>query len=70
MKTGAARLVAGNGRYTDDIDVAGLLHVAFLRSPHPHARIDNIELSAARRMPGVVAVLTADDLAPVCAPWQ
>jgi aerobic carbon-monoxide dehydrogenase large subunit len=70
MTTGAARLVAGNGRYTDDIDVAGLLHVAFLRSPHPHARIDKIDASAAKRMPGVIAVLTADDLAPVCAPWQ
>ena len=77
MKTGAplprrdaARFVAGKGRYTDDIDVAGLSHVAFLRSPYPHARIDTIDVSAARSMPGVVAVLTADDLVPVCSPWQ
>jgi aerobic carbon-monoxide dehydrogenase large subunit len=77
MKTGAplprrdaARFVAGRGRYTDDIDVAGLLHVAFLRSPYPHARIDSIDVSVAKSMPGVVAVLTADDLAAVCAPWQ
>lgn len=66
----ASRLVEGKGRYTDDIDIAGLLHVAFVRSPYPHARIDNIDVSAATAMPGVVAVLTADDLASVCAPWQ
>ncbi len=66
----AARLVAGKGHYTDDIDVAGLLHVAFLRSPYPHARIDRIDVAAAQDMPGVVAVLTAADLARVCAPWQ
>jgi aerobic carbon-monoxide dehydrogenase large subunit len=70
MKTGTARLVAGRGRYTDDIAVAGLSHVAFLRSPYPHARIEAIDMSAAKRMPGVVAVLTAGDLATVCAPWQ
>ena len=64
------RLVAGKGRYTDDIAVAGLSHVAFVRSPYPHARINNINVSAAKSMPGVVAVLTADDLASVCAPWQ
>lgn len=66
----ASRLVAGKGRYTDDIDVAGLLHVAFVRSPYPHARIDTIDVEDAKAMPGVVAVLTADDLAAVCAPWQ
>jgi carbon-monoxide dehydrogenase large subunit len=66
----AARLVAGKGRYTDDIDVAGLAHVAFLRSPYPHARIDSIDVSPAKSMPGVIAVLTADDLAAVCSPWQ
>jgi len=66
----AARLVEGRGRYADDIDLAGLSHVAFVRSPYPHARIDSIDVSAAVAMPGVVAVLTADDLASVCAPWQ
>lgn len=66
----ASRLVEGRGRYTDDIDVAGLLHVAFVRSPYPHARIDGIDVSAAKAMPGVAAVVTAEDLAPVCAPWQ
>ena len=66
----ASRLVAGKGRYTDDIDVAGLLHVAFVRSPYPHARIDSIDVEAAKAMPGVLAVFTADDLAVVCAPWQ
>ncbi|HEV2575362.1 MAG TPA: xanthine dehydrogenase family protein molybdopterin-binding subunit [Beijerinckiaceae bacterium] len=77
LKTGAsvprrnaARLVAGKGRYTDDIQVAGLLHVAFVRSSYPHARLKRIDTRAAEDMPGVVAVLTGDDLAKVCAPWQ
>jgi carbon-monoxide dehydrogenase large subunit len=70
MGAALPRLVAGKGRYTDDIAVAGLLHVAFLRSPYPHARIDAIDVSAAKSMPDVVAVLTADDIAPVCSPWQ
>ncbi|WP_280955393.1 xanthine dehydrogenase family protein molybdopterin-binding subunit [Beijerinckia sp. GAS462] len=66
----ATRLVSGKGRYTDDINVAGLLHVAFVRSPYPHARIVNTEVNTAKAMTGVVAVLTADDLAPICLPWQ
>ncbi len=66
----ARRLASGKGRYTDDIAVAGVAHVAFLRSPHAHARINSIALDAARTAPGVIAVVTADDLAAVCRPWQ
>lgn len=63
------RLIAGGGRYLDDHAERGEAHAAFLRSPFPHAcfRLDG---SAARSLPGVVAVFTAADLAPVCAPWQ
>ena len=64
------RLVTGRGRYTDDIAVADLGHVAFLRSPHAHARIESIDVAAAKDAPGVIAVVSADDLAPVCKPWQ
>jgi len=60
-------LLTGKGRYVDDIRLPDLSHVAFLRSPHAHALIKSIELSAARALDGVVAVLTLDDLAPVLA---
>ena len=56
------RFVAGGGRYLDDVRVAGLLHLALVRSPHAHARVRAIDAAAARAVPGVVAVLTLDDL--------
>ncbi|MCI0866996.1 MAG: xanthine dehydrogenase family protein molybdopterin-binding subunit [Chloroflexi bacterium] len=56
------RLVAGQGSYVDDITVPGMLHAAFLRSPYAHARIRSVDASVAREMPGVVAVLTGDDI--------
>lgn len=65
----ARRLVEGRGRYTDDID-AGASHVAFLRSPHAHATINEIDIQAAVSAPGVIAVVTAADLEAVCKPWQ
>jgi len=58
-------LLTGNGRFVDDIAAAGVLAAAFVRSPHPHALIQSIDASAARALPGVAAVLTLDDLAPV-----
>jgi carbon-monoxide dehydrogenase large subunit len=58
-------LVTGRGRFVDDIPAAGVLAAAFARSPHPHALVRGIDLSAARAAPGVIAVLTLDDLAPV-----
>src|SRR5207245_5409199 len=55
-------LVTGKGCYVDDIQLPGMLHMAFLRSPYPHAKIISIDTSAAQAMPGVVAVVTGDDL--------
>jgi aerobic carbon-monoxide dehydrogenase large subunit len=55
-------LLTGRARYVDDIRLPGVLHACFVRSPHPHARIDGIDAAAARAMPGVHAVLTADDM--------
>src|SRR5438445_642330 len=55
------RLLRGHGRFTDDID-EGALECCFVRSPHAHARIKSIDASAARGMPGVVAVYTAANL--------
>jgi carbon-monoxide dehydrogenase large subunit len=60
-------LLLGQGRFADDIALPGLLHAAFVRSPHPHAAIRGIDAAAARALPGVHAVLTLDDLAPVLA---
>jgi carbon-monoxide dehydrogenase large subunit len=56
------RLLTGTGRYTDDVQLPGMLHLAVLRSPHSHAAIVDLDPSAARRLPGVVAVYTAADL--------
>ncbi len=57
------RFLMGKGRYTDDINVAGQTHAIFVRSPHAHAAIEGIDSAAASAAPGVVAVLTGDDLA-------
>ena len=52
----------GRGRYVDDIQLSGTLHVAFVRSPHAHARIGAIDTTRAARAPGVRAVVTGADL--------
>jgi aerobic carbon-monoxide dehydrogenase large subunit len=57
-------LLTGRARFVDDVKLAGALHACFVRSPHAHARIRAIDASAARALPGVHAVLTADDLPP------
>ena len=59
----AATHVSGTARYVDDMpEAADLLHLAFGLSSRAHARIVSMDLSAVRRFPGVVAVLTADDI--------
>jgi carbon-monoxide dehydrogenase large subunit len=56
-----ARLVAGRGRYVTDVELPRMLHVAFVRSPHAHARIRRIDAAAARAAPGVAAVVIGAD---------
>jgi len=56
------RLLTGQAQFTDDVDLPGMLHAAFLRSDYAHARIKNIDTSAALERPGVVAVYTAQDM--------
>ena len=63
-------LLTGQGRFVDDIALPGTLHACFVRSPHAHARIRRIDAAAASAMPGVHAVLTADDLPPRMATGQ
>ncbi|MGO9631913.1 MAG: xanthine dehydrogenase family protein molybdopterin-binding subunit [Xanthobacteraceae bacterium] len=57
------RLLTGQGRYIDDIDLPKMLHAAVLRSSRPHARIKSIDTAAASALPGVVKVLTGADIA-------
>ena len=62
------RLIHGRGRYTDDITVPHMLHVAFVRSPYGHARINGIDASAAAAAPGVVRIVTGAEVAAICKP--
>ncbi|HEY7721732.1 MAG TPA: xanthine dehydrogenase family protein molybdopterin-binding subunit [Pedococcus sp.] len=57
-----ARLVTGRTRWTDNIQLPGMLHLAMVRSPFAHARITSVDASAAREAPNVVAVLTGADV--------
>ena len=62
------RLLTGRGRFVDDIHVPHMAHASFLHSPHAHARIRSVDVEAARRAPGVVAVITGADLAQLVRP--
>jgi aerobic carbon-monoxide dehydrogenase large subunit len=64
-----ARLTAGRGQYVSDVVLPRMVHAAFVRSPHAHARITNIETAPAKKAPGVVAVVTCVELAKVITPW-
>ncbi len=61
-RTEDPRLITGRGQYVEDITLAGLAHLAFLRSPHAHARVKALRTDVARKAPGVVRVATARDL--------
>lgn len=54
------RLLVGQALFVDDVDIPGMLHVAFMRSDFAHARLKSIDVSAAQKRPGVVAVYTAE----------
>jgi aerobic carbon-monoxide dehydrogenase large subunit len=65
-----ARFIRGQGTYIDDIKLPGMLFGAIVRSPYAHARITGINKAGALATPGVVAVLTAEDLKPVKLHWM
>jgi carbon-monoxide dehydrogenase large subunit len=65
-----ARFIRGQGTYIDDIKLPGMLFGAVVRSPYAHARITAINKAKALAAPGVVAVLTAEDLKPVKLHWM
>lgn len=56
------RLLTGRALFVDDVDLPGMAHIAFVRSPYAHACIKSIDASAARALPGVIAIYTAEDL--------
>ena len=62
------RLITGVSQYVADIAMPGMQHVAFVRSPHAHARVRGIKSAAAAKLPGVVAVVTGQDLKAHFAP--
>lgn len=61
------RLLRGNGRYVDDVDLPGAAEAAVLRSPHAHARVESVDATAALEAPGVVAVWTGAEVAHLAA---
>ncbi|MFZ0764528.1 xanthine dehydrogenase family protein molybdopterin-binding subunit [Bradyrhizobium sp.] len=63
------RLLQGRGLYVSDMELPRMAHVVFVRSPHAHAKIVAIDTQAARKKPGVVAVVTGEELAAVITPW-
>jgi len=65
-----ARFIQGKGNYVDDIKMPGMLHMDIVRAPVAHARIKRINKEAALAMPGVHAVLTAEDLKPLKLHWM
>jgi aerobic carbon-monoxide dehydrogenase large subunit len=62
------RILTGAGRYVDDVKLPGMLHAAFVRSPLAHARVLSVDASAARALPGVVAVFTGAELEEITVP--
>jgi carbon-monoxide dehydrogenase large subunit len=63
------RLTQGRGQYVSDIVLPRMAHVAFVRSPHAHARLKSIKTDAAKKSPGVIAVVIGAELAKVMTPW-
>src|SRR6201994_2622948 len=56
------RFITGKGKYVDDIKLVGMTFAQFVRTPHAHAKVKSIDSSAAMKMPGVIAVLTGQEL--------
>jgi carbon-monoxide dehydrogenase large subunit len=65
-----ARFIRGQGNYIDDIKLPNTVFGDFVRSPYAHARIKSIDAAKAKAVPGVLAVLTAEDLKPLNLHWM
>ena len=64
-----ARLSQGRAQFVSDVALPRMAHVAFVRSPHAHARIKRIAAADAKKATGVIAVVTGAELAKVMTPW-
>ena len=64
------RFTQGRGNYVDDLKLPGMLHGDFVRSPHAHARVKKIDDTEALKVPGVLAVITAETLKTVNLAWM
>ena len=60
------RLITGRGKYVADIVLPGMLHAAFVRSDYAHARIKSVDTSEAAALPGVVAIITGEEMKTHC----
>ena len=68
-RAGAKRLLEGRGAYIDDMRLPRLAHVVYVRSPHAHALIKSMDLSAVKKQPGVIGAFTGSEIAAYCTPW-
>src|SRR5215813_5871880 len=64
-----ARLTQGRAQFVSDVTLPRMAHVAFVRSPYAHAAIKSIDVAAAKKAPGVIAVVTGAELGKVITPW-
>lgn len=62
MESREERLIAGKGQFADDLEIPGMAHLVFVGSPHAHAKISRIDTSAASNVPGVVRIITGEDM--------
>ncbi len=67
-RVGDRRLVTGHGKFVDDVHIPGTLDAVMVRSPYAHAKIKSIDVSAALKAPGVVAVMTGEEIARITRP--
>ena len=65
-----ARFIRGRGNYVDDVKLPGMLYLDIARSPYAHAKILKIDKSKALAIPGVLAVITGEDLVPLKLAWM
>ena len=65
----APRLAEGKGTFVDDIELKRMVHATFVRSPYAHAKIKGIDTTLAKALPGVIAVVTPQEMAKICTPW-
>src|SRR6476646_5926242 len=64
------RFIQGKGNYVDDVNLPGMVYAQMVRSPYAHARIKSINTDAAKKVPGVLAIITGEDLAKANLAWM